>query len=177
MQRLSLIIVTVLLGACSAFGPPAITLSRSDIAERAFVDRKEVDTSKFFKGLQGIAITGPEVGFQPGAQRIEFTWTASLTDRPFGLPLSVRATMSGRPVLNAQRNGIDLEDARVDEVRLPSIPFLNLDTRQMAQGGESLGTLPLLQFRPEELNRDGIVYTPTTLSLASFGLQVGLSPK
>jgi hypothetical protein len=177
MKRLSLIVAASLLAACAALGPPAITLSRADIAERAFVDRKELDTAQFFKGLQGIAISGPEVGFQLGAQRLEFTWTASLTDRPFGLPLSIRATMSGRPVLNAQRNGIDLEDARVEEVRLPAIPFINLDTRQMAKGGESLGTLPLLQFRPEELNRDGIVYAPTTLSLATFGLHVGLSPK
>ena len=66
--------------------------------------------------------------------------------------------MSGAPVLNAQRNGIDLEDARIEEIRLPSVPFINLDTRQMnARGRYRSGRMPLLQFRPEELNRDGIV--------------------
>lgn len=177
MKRLLLIAIPVLLAACAALGPPAIVLSRSDIAERAFVDRAEFDTARFFRGFDGLSITGPDVGFQTTAQRLEFAWTTRLRDSPLGLPLSIRATISGRPVLNAQRNGIDLEDARVEEVRLPSIPFLNLDTRKSLKDGDALGTLPLLQFRPEELNRDGIVYVPTALSLGSFGLRADLSPK
>jgi len=80
-------------------------------------------------------------------------------------------------VLNAQRNGIDLEDARLEEIRLPSIPFINLDTRKALKAGDTLGTIPLLQFRPDELSRDGIVYVPTALSLGSFGLRADLTPK
>ena len=34
-----------------------------------------------------------------------------------GIPLSLRIAMSGAPVLNAQRNGIDLADARIEEIR------------------------------------------------------------
>jgi len=83
----------------------------------------------------------------------------------------------GAPVLNAQRNGIDLADARIEEVRLPSVPFFNLDSKKLNMSGDSLGTLPLLQFRPEELNRDGVVYQPTGLSLGTFGLRVDLEPK
>jgi hypothetical protein len=165
------------LAACSALGPPAITLTRSDIAERAFVDRSTIDPKKVFRGIEGLNISGPDIGFQTTAQRIELAWTAKLADGPMGIPLSLRVSMSGAPVLNAQKNGIDLADARIEEVRLPSIPFLNLDSRQMNQGGDSLGTLPLLQFRPEELNRDGVVYQATTVSLGTFGLRVDLIPK
>ena len=39
------------------------------------------------------------------------------------------------------------------------------------------GRLPLLAFRPEELNRDGVVYQPTELAIGVFGVRVGLSPK
>lgn len=176
MHRLVLL-GALALTACSALGPPAITLTRSDIAERAFVDRSSIDPKKLFKGIEGLNIAGPDIGFQTTAQRIELAWTAKLADGPMGVPLSLRVSMSGAPVLNAQKNGIDLADARIEEVRLPSIPFINLDSRKMNQGGDSLGTLPLLQFRPEELNRDGIVYQATDVSLGTFGLRVDLIPK
>ena len=177
MKRFLLLAVPFFLAACAALGPPAIHLSRSDIAERAFIDRAEFNTSKIFGGLDAFSITRPEVGFQPTAQRLEFAWTAKLNGSPLGLPISVRASVSGRPVLNAQRNGIDLEDARLEEIRLPSIPFINLDTRKALKESDTLGTIPLLQFRPDELNRDGIVYVPTALSLGSFGLRADLTPK
>ena len=124
MKRFPPFAFALLLAACAALGPPAIHLSRSDIAERAFIDRAEFNTSKIFGGFDAFSITRPEVGFQPNAERLEFAWSARLNGGPLGLPLSVRATVSGRPVLNAQRNGIDLEDARLEEIRLPSIPFI-----------------------------------------------------
>jgi hypothetical protein len=168
---------TLALAACGAIGPPAITLDRSDIAERAFIDRQGGGPNRFLKGLEGLNISGPEVGFQLTAQRIELAWSARLAEGPMGIPLTLRVSMSGAPVLNAQGNGIDLADARIEEVRLPAVPFLNLDARKVGQDGDSLGTLPLLQFRPEELNRDGVVYRPTTVSLGTFGLRVDLVPK
>ena len=177
MKRLLLAAATALLAACAALGPPAIVLSRSDIAERAFVDRREVDTKKIFKGLEGLAISGPDVGFQTTAQRVELAWTAKLADGPIGIPLTLRVTISGTPVLNAPGNGIDLADTRIEDVRLPSIPFVNLDTKKLHTSGEALGTLPLLQFRPDELNRDGVVYRPTGIELGTFGLRVDLAPK
>jgi hypothetical protein len=79
--------------------------------------------------------------------------------------------------LNAQHNGIDLADTRIEEVRLQSVPFINIDTKKFGRAGDSFGTLPLLQFRPEELNRDGVIYQPTDVSLGTFGLRVDLEPK
>ena len=176
MNRLGIMGAALALAGCAAL-EPAITLSRSEISERAFIDRGQVDLKKVFKGMDSLSITGPDVGFQTTAQRIELAWTAKPRETPLGLPLSLRVSLSGAPVLNAQRNGIDLADVRVEEIRLPSIPFVNLDTRQMTQSGESLGTIPLLQFRPEELNRDGVVYQATGISLSTFGLRVDLTPK
>jgi len=176
MKWLGIIGAAFALAGCAVL-EPAITLSRSEIGQRAFIDRREVDLKKVFKGMEGLSITGPDVGFQTSAQRLELAWTARPKESPLGIPLSLRVSLSGAPVLNAQKNGIDLADVRIEEVRLPSIPFVNLDTKQMTQSGESLGTLPLLQFQPEELNRDGVVYQATGISLGTFGLRVDLAPK
>jgi len=178
MRRSILFGVAVLaLGACTAFGPPAITLSRSEIAGRAFVDRRDIDANKIFKDLEKLNISGPDVGFQTSAQRIELAWTAKIAEGPIGMPLSLHVAISGEPVLNAQGNGIDLADTRIEEVRVPSVPLIRFDSKNFVQGGESLGTLPLLQFQPEELNRDGVVYRATGVSVGTFGLRVDLAPK
>jgi len=176
MKRLAIIGAAFALAGCAVL-EPAIVLSRGEIGQRAFIDRREFDLNKVFKGMEGLSITGPDVGFQTAAQRLELAWTARPKESPLGIPLSLRVSLSGAPVLNAQKNGIELADVRIEEVRLPSIPFVNLDTKQVKQSGESLGTLPLLQFRPEELNRDGVVYQATGISLGTFGLRVDLAPK
>lgn len=171
------LLVSLALSACAAFGPPSISLSRGEIAERAFIDRRDIDTSRIFRNMEKVAISGPDVSIQTVAQRLELAWTAKLLEGPLGMSLSLVVSISGAPVLNEQMNGIDLADVRIEDVRMPSIPFLNFGEGQAQRQGESLGTMPLLQFRPEELARDGIAYTPTTLELGTFGLRVGLQPK
>jgi len=104
-----------------------------------------------------------------------FAWTAPLTAT--ALPLSLRIAVSGAPVLNESRDGIDLVDARVEEVSVTGVPFLSLNRAADVDRGQSLGTLPLLRLRPDELTRDGVEYAPTTLSVGSFGLRVELQPK
>jgi hypothetical protein len=169
--------LTLGLAACSVLGPPSLTLSRSEIAERAFVDRSSPQVKRILKGLEQANVTGPEVAFQLQAQRIELAWSARLPDGPMGVPLSLRLTMSGTPVLNEQKNGIDLADTRIEDVRIPALPFINLDRQKLNPAGAVLGTLPLLQFHADELTRDGIVYQPGTIELGTFGLRVALVPK
>jgi hypothetical protein len=164
------------LSACAVLGPPAIHLDRADIAQRAFIDRGRVDISKVLGQFDGLVVSGPEVGIQTQAQRVELEWAFRLKESPAGLPLAVHVSISGRPELNESRTGIDLADARIEQIRLPSIPFLNLGPDKLTEG-ESLGRLALLGFRPEELNRDGVIYQATGLSVGAFGVRVALSPK
>jgi hypothetical protein len=164
------------LAACASFGPPAIHLDRSDLAQRAFVDREKTDLRKVFGAFEGLAISDPDVGIQTQAQRVQLEWAFRLKESPAGLPLSVHVAISGRPELNEGRTGIDLADARIEQVRLPSIPFFNIGPGDLA-AGEPLGRLPLLAFRPEELNRDGVIYQATALAVGTFGVRVDLSPK
>lgn len=170
-------LILLAVGGCAALGPPAIVLSRSDISERAFIDRSEGGLDKVFKQFDALNITGPDVGFQTQAQRLELGWSISLKEAPLGIPLSVRVSISGRPELNPQANGIDLVDARIEEIRMPTIPFVNIDLQKSTTENESLGRIPMIAFRPEELNRDGVIYRATGLSLGTFGLRVDLEPK
>jgi hypothetical protein len=173
--RAMLILAGVLAG-CSVIGPPAIHLSRGDIAERAFVDRERTDLRRLLGRFEGLAISGPDVGMQIEAQRLQLEWTMSARQTPAGMPMTLSIAISGRPELNESRSGIDLTDTRIEQIRLPALPLFDLGTRNVAQG-EALGRMPLLAFRPDELNRDGIVYQPTGLSLGPFGLRVDLAPK
>lgn len=172
----ALLVAAATLGACTAFGPPTIHLSRSDLEQRAFVDRGTTDLRKVFGGFEGLAVSGPGVGVQTQAQRLQLEWEIRLKEAPAGLPLSVHIAVSGRPELNEDRSGIDLADARIEHVRLPSIPFVNMGPGKVT-AGDSLGRLPLLSFRPEELNRGGVIYQATELSVGVFGVRVALAPK
>jgi hypothetical protein len=175
-QWIVLLCAACVLAACTSFGPPAIHLARSDIAQRAFVDREQADLRKVFAAFEGLAVTGPDVGIQTQAQRVQLEWAFRLKESPAGLPLSVYVAISGKPELNDGRTGIDLADARIEQIRLPSIPFFSVGSGNLS-AGETLGRLPLLAFRPEELNRDGVIYQATDLSVGTFGVRVGLSPK
>ena len=168
--------VAALAGCSSLFGPPAIHLDRLDIAQRAFVDREKADLRKVFGQFEGLAISGPDVGVQTQAQRLQLEWAIRLKEAPAGIPLAIHVAISGKPELNENRTGIDLADARIEQVRMPSIPFVNLGSGKIVEG-DTLGRLPLLAFRPEELNRDGVIYQPTDLSMGVFGVRVGLAPK
>ena len=164
------------LAGCMSFGPPAIHLGRADIAQRAFIDREQAELQKVLGQFEGLAISGPDVGVQLQAQRLQLEWAIRLKEVPAGIPLSIYVALSGRPELNENRTGIDLADARIEHVRMPSIPFVNFGSGKLAEG-DTLGRLPLLAFRPEELNRGGVIYQPTDLAIGVFGVRVGLSPR
>ena len=175
-QRVLLLCAAWALAACMSIGPPIIHLSRSDIAQRAFVDREQADLRKVFGAFEGLAITGPDVGIQTQAERVQLEWAFRLKESPAGLPLSVHVAISGKPELNAGRTGIDQADARIEHVRLPTIPFFDIGAGNPS-AGEALGRLPLLAFRPEELNRNGVIYQATDLAVGAFGVRVDLVPK
>lgn len=173
---LALLVVASGLAACTVFGPPAVYLTRSDIAQRAFVDRDRTEWNQVLRRFEGLTVDGPDVGIATQAQRLELEWTLQTKQTPIGIPLSISITISGSPELNATRTGIDLADARIERVRLPSLPLFDLGAAHLPEG-ESLGRMPLLAFRSEELNRDGVLYQATGLALGPFGLRVDLAPK
>lgn len=172
-QLIGLLMALAALAACTAIGPPAINYSRADIQKQAFLDRREGELAALFQGLEGANVTGPDVGFATNAGRIELGWTARLGDGPLGMPLKLSVVISGTPELNAARDGIDLEDVRVEQVKMP---FIKMGSDKLKQNA-SLGRLPLLTIDPGQLNRDGVLYQAESLSLSSTGLRVNLARK
>jgi hypothetical protein len=161
----------VFAASCATLGPPAITYSRADIAQQAFLDRREGSGwSQVFRGLEGLQFTGPDVGFATSAQRIELAWTATLAEGPLGLPLKATIAISGSPRLNEALDGVDLVDARVEKVQLPLVSV----GRDALKQDAVLGRLPLLRLDAADLNRDGILCRPQSVSLGTFGLRVNL---
>lgn len=171
-KRCFLLFATSLFVACAGLALPGLTLTLDEIAERAFIDRKG-DLARVLRLFDAVDIGRPDVALMPETQRLQLGWTIAL--RQSGLPFGVRVAISGRPELNSQKNGIDLVDTRVEELRLPSVPLLDFARR--FQVGESLGRLPLLTFTPAEMNRAGIVYQAAGLALSPRGVHVDLAPR
>jgi hypothetical protein len=167
-----LLLAACLLTACAGLGASGLTLTLDDIADRAFIEQRS-ELVRVLRLFDAVDIGRPEVGFMPDARRLQLGWTIGL--RQAGMPLSVRVAISGRPELNAQRNGIDLADSRIEDLRLPAIPLLGLG-RSLGVG-QSLGRLPLLSFTPAELSRAGLVYQAAGLALSPRGVHVDLAPR
>ena len=162
-------LAAAVLAGCASFGPPSIHVDAAEIEARfAGFDR----IARQFEGLQ---VSGPKVGFMTASGRIELAWTAKLADGPAGLPIAVRATLTGKPVLNAAGDGIDLDEVRFEGLSLRSLPFL--PTLRETRGSTIDGRLPLLDFEPEQLRRGEVLYRATGLSLQAGGLDVDLAPR
>jgi len=172
-RRLLLPLVLASLWACTALGPPSINYTAADIEKQAFLDRREGALAELFQGLEKAKVQGPDVGIATNAGRLELAWTAKLASGPLGMPLNLSVTISGTPELNAARDGIDLTDTRVEEVKMPFIKMGSDKLRKSAP----LGRVPLLTFDPAALNRDGVLYQAESLTLSGSGLRVNLAPK
>lgn len=169
IRSLWLVLVVVLMTGCAAFGPPSLRVSAADIEERfAGFDR-------IAKQLDGLKLVGPKVGFLTASDRIELAWTATLPERPMGLPIVVRAAFTGKPVLNEAGDGIDLDQVRFEGLSVRSLPFL--PALRETGGSAFADRVPLLSFAPEELRRGDVLYKATGLSLGMGGLNVDLVPR
>ncbi|MEG1832019.1 MAG: hypothetical protein RR101_05150 [Burkholderiaceae bacterium] len=169
IRWLGLIWVATLIAGCASLGPPALRVSASDIEARfAGLDR----VVNQFEGLQ---LSGPKVGFLLASDRIELAWTAKLPDGVVALPIAVRATLTGKPVLNDAGDGIDLDEVRFEGLSVRSLPFL--PALRETRGSTLAGRLPLLNFDPDELRRGDVLYRATGLSLGANGMTVDLAPR
>lgn len=163
----------LLLASCAAFGPPVLRLSASDIEARF------EGLSRLTRQFERLQLEGPRVGFLTASDRIEIAWTARLPAGSAPLPLSARLAITGQPVLNTMGDGLDLEDVRIKDISLRSLPFLNFNAGDALGGkaGESLGRLPLLRFDPEQLRRGDVLYRATNVQVTPWGLRVELAAR
>lgn len=173
MHRLLAAVSIVLVAACvTMHGPQTVTLSASEIEQLIQTDLGGV--MEVFKGAE---LRRPEVSLMPASERLQLTWKVKLPDGPNGAAIGVVVELTGKPVLNAAHNGVDLTDARIEDVRLAGLPrFLSL-ARLGDKKGAPLPDVPLLSLPAELLRRDQVAYGATGVGVGYTGLKIDIAPK
>jgi hypothetical protein len=153
-------------------GPQTITLSTAEIEQQIQADFGGVPD--LFKGLDA---RRPEVSLMPMSERLQLEWKFTLPDGPAGSPLGVAVELTGKPVLNAARNGIDLTQVQIEDVRLAGLPrFLSL-ARFADRKGLTLPDLPLMTLPTDRLRQADVAYAATGVGVGFLGLRVDIAPR
>ena len=173
MRRFVAPVLVAFLSACATMhGPQTITLSTAEIEQQI-----QADFGGVVEMFKGIDARRPEVSLRPASQRLQLEWRFKLPDSPTGSPLGVAVELSGTPVLNAARNGIDLTQVRIEDVWLAGLPrFLSL-SRLVDQKGMTLPDLPLMTLPTDRLRRSDVAYAATGVGVGYTGLKIDIAPK
>lgn len=165
--------LAIVLTACATMhGAQTITLTPAEIEQQIQTDLGGV--MEMFKGLD---LRRPTVSLMPATERLQLGWNVKLPDGPTGAPLGVAIELSGKPMLNAARNGIDLTAVKIEDVRLAGLPrFLSL-ARLGDQKGASLPDLPLMALPADKLRQSDVVYGATGVGVGYTGLKIDIAPK
>src|SRR5450830_1416279 len=150
-----------MLASCSTLiGPRDVNVSLSKMQqglERRFPIDKRV------LSVLDVKLTHPQLSLQPERERVALSVDASV------LPPFIRQSwrgslaMSGRLVLDAQRNAVYLSEASVDKVASRLADQLMHET-------------PIYTFRPDELRYAGVQFVPTQIRTTGNGLTVTFEP-
>jgi len=173
MRRLfAIAFVAVVSGCVTTHGPQTITLSTSEIEQQIQTDLAGV--MELFKGAN---LHRPEVSLMPASERLQLEWNVKLPDGPTGAPFGVAVELSGKPVLNAARNGIDLTQVRIEDVRLAGLPrFLSL-ARLGDKKGTDLPDLPLMALPADRMRQNQVAYGVTGVGVGYTGLKIDIAPR
>lgn len=169
---LALALVVVLSSCATMHGPRTITLSAEEVEQQ--IQTNLGDALDAFKGL---GARRPEVSLMPSSQRLLLEWNFGASDEPAGFASRVTVEVSGKPVLDASGNGIDLTEVRIDDVRLASLPrFLGL-SRLLDSKGMTLPDLPLMTLPADRLRQADVAYAATGVSVGFTGLKIDIAPR
>ena len=173
MRRFVAPVLVALLSACATMhGPQTITLSTAEIEQQI-----QVDLGGVVAMFSGLDAHRPKVSLMPASERVLLEWNFKLPDVLTGSPLGVAVEVSGKPVLNAARTGIDLTQVRIDDVRLVGPPlFLSL-AGLLDQKGMTLPDLPLITLPAERMRRSDVAYVATGVGVGFTGLRIDIVPR
>lgn len=173
MRHFVALVLCGFLSACATMhGPQTITLSTAEIEQQV-----RADLGGVLQAFKGVDAPRPQVSLMPTAQRLQLAWAFTLPDGPAGVPMGVAVELTGTPVLNASRNGVDLTRVKVEDVRLSALPrFLGLG-RFMDQKGLELPDLPLMMLPADRLRQGDVAYEATGVGVGYFGLKIDIVPR
>jgi hypothetical protein len=166
----------VLAGCASVHGPRSITLTTEEIERQI-----ETDLGSLLEVFRGLELRRPEVGLMPAAERLQLAWNVRLpnTAPDAGLNgwLAARIEVSGKPVLNAARNGVTLTQVTIDDVRLGGLPRMFGFSQLLERKGAALPDFALIALPENELKRADVVYRATAVAVSWRGLRIDIEPK
>ena len=169
---LTVVLASLLTACATTHGPQTITLSTAEIEQQI-----QADLGGVMELFKGVDLHRPEVSLMPASDRLQLEWNVKLPDGPTGAPFGVAVELSGKPALNAARNGIDLTQVRVEDVRLSGLPrFLSL-ARLGDKKGTELPDLPLMALPTDKLRQDQVTYGATGVAVGYTGLKIDIAPR
>jgi hypothetical protein len=165
-------------GCATVHGPTSFTLGAAEM-ERSV----QAELGSVLKLFEGMDVRRPEVNLMPVSNRLALVWTVNVpgvvAHSAFGDPLAVGIVLSGTPRLNPARNGVDLTDVRLEDVRMSGLPRLFGFGLQQLDGrkGAALPDLPLFPLPADRLTRAAVAYEVTGLEVTYQGLRIDIAPK
>ena len=170
-------VACAVLASCSTLiGPRDVNVSLAKMQqglERRFpIDKRVLSVLE-------VKLTQPQLSLQPERERVALSVDASV------MPPFIRQTwrgnlaMSGRLVLDVQRNAVYLSEASVDKVSINGMD--ESQQRQFAKvaslvADQLMHETPIYTFKPDELRYAGVQFVPTHLRTTGNGLTVTFEP-
>ena len=165
------------LASCSTLiGPRDVNVSLAKMQqglERRFPIDKRV------LSVLDVKLTHPQLSLQPERERVALSIDASVAPPFIRQNWRGNLAMSGRLVLDPQRNAVYLSEASVDKVSIDGMD--ESQQRQFAKvaslvADQLMHETPIYTFKPEELRYAGVQFVPTQLRTTGSGLTVTFEP-
>ena len=165
------------LASCSTLiGPRDVNVSLAKMQqglERRFPIDKRV------LSVLDVKLTHPQLTLQPERERVALSIDASVTPPFIRQNWRGNLALSGRLVLDTQRNAVYLSEASVDRVNIDGMD--ESQQRQFAKvaslvADQLMHETPIYTFKPDELRYAGVQFVPTRIQTTGNGLTVTFEP-
>ena len=171
------VLAGTMLASCSTLiGPRDVNVSLGKMQqglERRFpIDKRVLSVLE-------VKASNPQLSLQPERERVALSVDASVTPPFVRQHWRGNLAISGRLLLDPQRNAVYLADASVDRVNIEGLD--ESQQRQFAKVASLLADqlmheTPIYTFKPEELRYAGVQFVPTQLRTTASGLVVTFEP-
>lgn len=172
----TLFILAMLASCASLVGPRDVDLPLAKL--QAGVD-KRFPLNRRMLELLDVQLSHPQVSLYPGEERIGISIDAAIVPAFRRTPWRGNLSLSGRLVVDANRNAILISDPRIENFTMDGVDESR--QRQLARVAgllvdEMVRDHPLYTFRPEDLRYAGVQFAPTHIRTSERGLSVTIAP-
>jgi hypothetical protein len=176
-QRVILCLCAALLAACASLGGPrTVNLSQAQLNQ--LMDERMNKTLSFLK-IFDITLSNPKVALDPANGRVITSLDAAMKNPFSGNRLTGAAKISGKLNFDAVTKSVVLGDTRAEEFKLDGMPAqyasqVNAIGKMLA--GEFMRDFTLYTLKPEDLQVNGVNYTPGKFEVLANALAITLNP-